>query len=159
MRFDEHGHLFPHQIIDLNLPDFEAFFVEHLPDSAHRRALFERYLSFVGDLKSTFRAPFFQWVDGSFITTKELPGDIDVVTFLPYELMTSHIQAVHRFRETSKQQYRVDAKFSPLCKWNHRYYESAVEQEGYWKQLFGFSRPDDAAVRHPKGIVKLNFDL
>ncbi len=159
MRFDEHGHLLPHKIIDLSLPDFAVFFVENLPDSVHRRGLFERYLGFVGDLKSTFRTPFFQWVDGSFITTKEQPGDIDVVTFLPYEMMTSSIQAVHHFRETSKARYQVDAKFSPVCKWNHRFYESAIEQEKYWKQLFGFSRPDDSEVRHPKGIVKLNFEL
>jgi hypothetical protein len=111
IQFDEYGHIFPHQIIELTLPEFQAFFVDGLSDQNHRRELFERYLVFVEDLKRAFQVPFIQWVDGSFITRKEFPGDIDVVTFLPYDVVTKKAVSVQHFIKSAKKAYFVDAAF------------------------------------------------
>jgi len=159
LHFDERGHLLPYQIVELTLPEFEAFFVENLNDQKHRRELFERYLVFVGDLKRTFQVPLFQWVDGSFITRKELPGDMDVVTFLPYDTMAKKAVEVHHFIKSAKQTYFVDAVFCPVCKWNHRFYQDSKEKEAYWFNLYTRSRLDVFGKRHPKGLVKIDFAL
>jgi|GEM_PF-6182187 len=63
MYFDEHGYLYPHDMIELTLSDFESFFVENLADFAHRKDLFERYVSFVDELKTSFPISFFQFYD------------------------------------------------------------------------------------------------
>ena len=157
VQFDEHGHLFPHKIIAITVSEFETVFVNGVGDINHRKELFDRYLKFVEDLKSAFESPFTQWIDGSFITTKEQPGDIDVVTFLPYDTLTNKANAVHRFRESAKIMYFVDAAFCPLCKWNHRFYEKSKEMEAYWLNLYSHSRLDINKKRHPKGLIKIDF--
>lgn len=157
MQFDEHGYLMPCEIIELNLENFEAFFVTGLEDRAHRRALFQNYLSFTEGLKKTFGPTFYQWIVGSFVTHKALPGDVDVVTFLPYDLMMQKIKVVNFLETNAKEIYQIDAHFSYFCKWNHRFYEQALKREGGLKHLFGFSRKDKNNKRWPKGIIKIKF--
>ncbi|MFN0033977.1 MAG: DUF6932 family protein [Saprospiraceae bacterium] len=158
-RFDEHGHLMPYSVVELTLPEFEAIFVDGLADQGHRRTLFEDYLRFVEEVKTAFDAPFYQWLAGSFITTKELPGDIDTVTFLPYDVVVKNAEQVNHFKSFGQDIYRVDANFSPVCKWNHRFYESAQMWETEYYDLYSRSRPDENFIRHPKGIIKISFGL
>jgi hypothetical protein len=82
LTFDEIGHVYPYQIIEMTLAEFEQEFVENMEDRAHRKHLFFNYLRFIEDFRSAFGGSFFQWVNGSFTTTKLLPGDIDVVSFM-----------------------------------------------------------------------------
>lgn len=156
LSFDRHGHLFPYEIIELTLPQFEAFFVDGLEDRQHRRRLFERYKDFLRDLKQALPMPFYQWICGSFITAKEMPGDIDLVTFLDYDAMARKAPAVNFFTQNAIEIYRVDAHFSPVCKWNHRFHASAKQREEKWLELYSFSRQVED-IRHPKGILKINF--
>ncbi|HRI61730.1 MAG TPA: hypothetical protein PK228_18460 [Saprospiraceae bacterium] len=157
MKFDERGHLVPYEITELKLSDFESFFVTGLEDTAHRRALFQKYLSFVVGLKKTFDATFYQWVVGSFVTQKPLPGDVDVVTFLPYDLMIQKIKVVNFLKTTAKENYRIDAHFAYFCKWNHRFFERSKADENELRLLFGYSRKDEQDKVWPKGIIKINF--
>ncbi len=80
-----------------------------------------------------------------------------MVTFLPYDTMSQKINAVFYFRENAKTKFNVDAKFCPVCKWNHRFYADSKEQEIYWATLYGFTRQDAEGKIWPKGIVKINF--
>lgn len=155
--FDEHGHLMPYSVVELTLPEFEAIFVDGLEDKMHRRALFEDYLRFVEEVKTAFGVPFYQWLAGSFVTTKEFPDDIDTVTFLPYDKMVKKAPLVHSLKTISKSKFRVDASFCPVCKWNHRFYKESKQRAEQWADLYGFSRPGYASPRLPKGVVKLIF--
>jgi hypothetical protein len=40
---------------------------------------------------------------------------------------------------------------------DHYYYDSAVKDEAYWLDLYGLSREGENGVRHPKGIIKIQF--
>jgi hypothetical protein len=159
MQFDNNGHLMPYEIQEITLDEFRYFFVEKLGDSGHRTQLFNNYLRFIEDLKASFVVPFYQWVDGSFITTKEFPGDIDVVTFMSYETITNKAAEVHHYRENAKTEYLVDAAFCPICRWNHRYFEKYKKNEEYWNNWYRFSRPNNEFNRFPKGIIKISFEL
>jgi hypothetical protein len=157
MQFDEKGHLKPYEIQELTLNEFRFYFVDKLNDITHRTQLFEQFLRFNNDLKEVFKIPYYQWVDGSYITTKEFPNDIDVVTFMPLDIMTKNLSSIYKFREMSLTFYKVDAKFAPICKWNHRGYLESKEQESYWFELFSTSRKDLFGETFPKGIIKLNY--
>jgi hypothetical protein len=156
MQFDEYGHLMPYEIQELTLEEFRYFFVDKLSDIDHRTQLFEQFIRFNNDLKEIFNIPFYQWIDGSFISTKEFPNDIDVVTFMPLDVMNKNLSSIYKFREISLSIYKVDAKFAPVCKWNHRGYLESKKQESYWFELFSTSRKDIFDTRKPKGIIKLN---
>jgi len=50
----------------------------------HRRAIFEEYLALVEALRNLEIGPFFQWINGSCVTQKAHPRDLDVVTFVNF---------------------------------------------------------------------------
>ncbi len=58
MNFNEYGHLYPPQMIELTWPEFESFFVENLNDSTYRKDLFGQYLRFVDEFKTSFPISF-----------------------------------------------------------------------------------------------------
>ena len=155
--FDEKGHIHPYEVIEMSLYDFERIFVKNMEEREHRKRLFSNYLRFIEDFKAAFGITFFQWVDGSFTTTKTTPGDIDIVTFVDYDLFACKLNVINHFHNIGKTEYEIDAHFAITCKWNHRFYQRALSDEAYWKDIFGFSRPDEDGVRQPKGIIKIKF--
>lgn len=152
--FDENGNLTPYDIIESSWDDFLSTFVQGFDDNQKRLLLLECYLKYLDELKTAFKVPFYQWVNGSFVTKKEHPGDIDMDTFLPYDLIVKKAIFVEKLRKSSKQVYGIDGFFAPAANWNHRFYDSTLKEAERWKTLFGTSREG-----LPKGIVKLKFEL
>ena len=61
--------------------EFKATFVEGFPDSSTRAELYTRWLRHRAAILG--HVPILsQWIDGSFVTNKDDPGDIDVVTIM-----------------------------------------------------------------------------
>ena len=50
-----------------------------MEDQAHRKRIFDGYLQFIDNLKTALNIPFFQWINGSFTTQKQFPGDKNMV--------------------------------------------------------------------------------
>ena len=157
MTFDEHGHLVPPAFHELSLPEFEHFLVASMPNPEPRRLLFENYLAYVNDEKKAFGCPFFHWIDGSFVTQKEFPDDVDVVTFLPFEMLGRKNNFAQYFLQNGKTLYRVDGYFVATCRPNHYHFDDFRENEQYWRNLYGLSREDSKGNRLPKGIIKIQF--
>lgn len=155
--FDEKGHVYPYEVIEMTLEEFEREFVENMEESGHRRTLLINYLRFIREFRAALGVPFFQWVNGSFTTKKLFPDDIDVVSFIEYDQFARKLAVLERFYSIGKSNYATDLHFAATCKWNHRYYQRAVSDEEYWKDIFGFSKPDENEVRFPKGIIKIKF--
>lgn len=61
--------------------DFKAHFVTAFPTSKVRAPLYQRWLQHRVAMLS-FVPILSQWIDGSFVTDKEDPGDIDLVTVM-----------------------------------------------------------------------------
>jgi len=157
MNFDKRGHLTPYSVVEMSLAEFEYYFVRNMPSQEHRSQMFENYLRYVNDLRSAFQSSFHQWVDGSFVTQKEYPRDIDLVTFLKFEVLNRKNHHARFFLQNSKSLYGVDGYFAATCRNNHYYYENSQEDERYWLSLFGFSREDEMSRRQPKGFIKIQF--
>ncbi len=158
LQFDEKGHLMPYQIIELTLSEFEYHFVDGLEDKAHRRRLFENYLRYLEQLSSLLRIPFYQFANGSFTTLKEQPNDIDVVSFIEYEVMKRALPGLVQLKTEAKKSLNVDGHYSYLTKWNHRLFENSQENYQFWLNLFGSGREDEHGISHPKGIIKITFN-
>ncbi len=82
--FDRRGYLTPPRPLECELSFLEENFVEGIPDVNSRRELFIGYLRFLEKLKIAVNASFEQWINGSFISKKLSPQDIDVVTFIDW---------------------------------------------------------------------------
>jgi hypothetical protein len=103
LEFDTKGYLKPASPIEVDFKMFEEIFVTN----PYRQQLYEHYIAYLNELKNTIDGHFEQWIDGSFVSKKLKPNDIDILTFVPssiYTLVDAHLYEL-------KQQYKpqIDA--------------------------------------------------
>jgi hypothetical protein len=84
INFDVNGNIIPYEIIECSSGNLQ----ENFTFNGHREAIFAEYLTFCDVIKSIGVEEFYQFIDGSFITQKEFPKDIDVVTFVDANFST-----------------------------------------------------------------------
>ncbi len=114
--------------------------------SRRRELLLDSFIDFICGAESLGIFTEF-WLDGSFLTDKESPNDIDLVLFfdgLPYQSFSPREQQAYRELTDTE---RVRAKFGCdvyLVRANQ------PKNKQYWKSVFGFSRDGI-----PKGIVRV----
>ncbi|WP_169704570.1 DUF6932 family protein [Runella slithyformis] len=130
MTFDNLGNLFPYEIIKTDLTTFEQLFVANFPLSETRRMIFENYRQMIDDFKSQIGDSFYQWIGGSFVSTKNNPHDIDVVTFLDHQIYDIQSQALRRI--SGYQLYKekqLDSCIVKLYPVEHVQYESITKPD------------------------------
>ncbi len=144
--FDQYGYLTPYEVIPVEMPVFERIFVF----DGHREMLYKQLINLVLDFKKLDIGSFYIWVDGSFVTTKRVPGDIDLVVFVSH----LHFERAQNFHEKIRPQYEpyLDSFLAPDFPDSHRGSGETVLRKLLWKETFGFSR-----TGKPKGIIELNF--
>lgn len=160
LSFDTRGNLKPYDIIELSLPEFTEYFVNSFNPDTTRKELFDKYQNYLADLNEVLRHRFFQWIDGSFITTTRNPKDIDLVSFVDYRDYEKSKKIIeNRFSpRNSRETYTVDAYIAPKYPEGHRKYVIYHSDSLYWRNLFGKTRVNRAKRQFEKGIVQLNFE-
>lgn len=153
MKFDDNGNLHPYEVIETNLETFEKLFVESFSDSTTRRNIFENYLRYTNTIKELINEPFYQWIDGSYVTQKINPNDIDVLTFVPFEpykKQQPHFEMLRRWRFNKN--FGIDGYFLQILPTQHpdfRFYEYDCKD---WLNTFSTGRKFEN-----KGLVKITF--
>lgn len=145
--FDLKGNLPSGEPIEINLKDLEHYFVFNL----HRRHQFEQYLDYINELKNIINTPFEQWVNGSFITLKEKPKDIDVVSFVP---STIYQKQENQLAQIKKTFYPILDAYH-ICNYpeNHRNFVYSQSDRIEWLHLFSRIR----GQKLNKGFIKIYF--
>lgn len=119
------------------IDELKAAFVDGVGDSMHRAAVFDRYLQHRAMVRDAceFRL---QRIDGSFVTSKGQPADVDVITVvegLAFDALPQHkqdlVRYLHRGHET-RDSLGVDAFL--LVRYTEGHPEHAVfaALEGHW---------------------------
>lgn len=149
--FDKNGYL-PHGIYPMTYNEFKRIFGEN---SAKRKEILKVYEKFMLEIKNT---GYFlnHWIDGSFVSKKENPKDIDTLTEFDGEKVDAN-------KDTLRIDYLVynsKSKTNGLChSWRvYRYPESDKEKYDVYltvkfrilNELFGTDKNNI-----PKGIVHL----
>lgn len=154
LTFDQYGFLTPYQPIPTDLPTFERVFVQEFPESANRRALFDRYLEYNARL-SEFLPGYTQWIGGSFVSRKVNPNDIDLLTFLDNELFERHEQPIAELKQWRLRRPKlIDGFFIRIYPNSHRLHSHSESDRVQW--LFDWSRTN-MHPRRNKGLIQLNF--
>jgi hypothetical protein len=151
VEFDEQGNLKPYKLREANLVSFEENFVAFFPNSSTRARLFSEFLDYLTKLNETIGTGYTQWIDGSYITKKLNPRDIDFVTFVDfntYQLNESCINQLRELRDLGKT--GMDGYFVQVYPANHpkRFLYEANKIQ--WLYQFGRSRNDSL-----KGIIEI----
>ena len=159
MEFDPQGNLFPHKVLEIDIENFEEIFITNFENSESRKRLFQNYLSYVEKLKNEINNTFYQWIDGSFVTSKLNPNDIDLVTFLNFEVYENNLSKLADFQGYKlKKEQNLDCYFVKEYPIEHKSYEIITKYDSIeWFHLFSKTRVNRNGKRYSKGIIQINF--
>jgi hypothetical protein len=110
LKFDSKGHLKPYQPIHCDAQELKFHFVDAFK-SKTRAKNYAKYVKYSDDLKALLGGiKITQWINGSFVTKKINPKDIDFITFLNHDTIQKFAINLGPFRpENSWHTYGVDA--------------------------------------------------
>jgi glycosyltransferase involved in cell wall biosynthesis len=143
--FDDNGYLYPPKIFETDIHSFETIFATN----ERRSALYNVLQNYILDLKTTLNSPFQMWIDGSFVTQKKMPNDIDLVTFVNAPNYFYNEEALW---ELLKKYRRLDAHYSIVYSFHHRLRRTTDWDMEKYKELFLSDRDNIK-----KGLIQLNF--
>lgn len=151
--FDIHGNLTPYEVIKMNLADLEEGFVNSFPDSITRARLFQNFSEYLFGLRQLVDESIIVWVDGSYITNKKNPRDVDFVTFIDYKKFEANEIEVDRLRLfRNNTELGLDGYFVVIYPAHHQKNVLYEADKIQWLYQFGRSRSDRS-----KGIIEINF--
>lgn len=98
-----------------------------------------------------------QWINGSFVTKKSNPGDIDIITFLDYKV-TQHLGSkLDDFKyPNSENIYGVDAYIVEEYPEGHSNIFRYISDRSYWLDRFTKTRRV-RGNRLSKGFLEIKF--
>ncbi len=151
--FDANGYL-AGGIHDYDEGQFESDFVTAFPSSVTRKNIFAGYMRHASDLLQIVdRCE--QLIDGSFVTNKNDPGDVDLVCFVDKDEL-DNLSLVDQAKFTAlvsgkstKSTHFCDSYFVPTVPIGHPLFEEIRKLRKYWLGEFSFDRTEN-----PKGIVR-----
>lgn len=159
--FDSRGNYFPYKKNRLTFAEFKKGFVTDFNAESTRHAIFEEYRRFLTDFKKSVSSNFIQWVNGSFISNKLNPKDIDFVTLVDYQTFRKHESAIEKqftLWGTKKYYLSIDAYTIKLFPENHKEYVLTQSDLIYWQDWFSHTQLNRAKLSFPKGYVEIHFD-
>lgn len=157
LKFDIKGHLTPYERTVLSIEDFEDIFVNSFDESSTRLKIFENYKRFIETFKAEVTPNFKQWINGSFVTNKPNPKDIDFVTIIPHDIYNQKRDLIDgKFRlRGAKQVFEVDAYTIETYPKNHKNYSISKIDLVYWDNWFSKSKRNRHGKTFPKGYIEI----
>ena len=140
LRFDKFGYLQPQYEISVEWQLLKTGFVDMFPASSSRSKLFEAYEAFSSDLLLlSGESELHQYIDGSFISRKLEPNDMDVVNFIPNLVMEQHEIELATLKANYYAQ-GVDSYYLVVYPEDHPRAPWTVSDRTRWQHLFGHVR-------------------
>ncbi|HET6245203.1 MAG: hypothetical protein H0V01_11960 [Bacteroidetes bacterium] len=156
LKFDSKGLLTPNTKIVASVAELKIHFVDAIP-SATRPKIFDSYIKYSDALKNLLQGqPLQQWINGSFVTQIPNPKDIDMITFIDYQVVAKLGTQLDNFCvKGSFKVYGVDAYILEVYSESHEkhfFYKSDVS---YWMDRFDKTRRDLSGKKNPKGFLEI----
>lgn len=162
LSFDIRGNLKPYQKNSLSLKEFKTYFVDTFDDiDQKRRQIWENYETFLKDFQLEVTPTFTQWIDGSFVSTKSHPSDIDFVTLIDYTIYEKYEKLIEeKFRmQHAKNYYKfIDAYTIKIYPENHQKHFITEYDLLYWERWFMETKKNRNKMRFPKGFIEIKFE-
>ncbi|MFN3848200.1 MAG: DUF6932 family protein [Spirosomataceae bacterium] len=149
LEFDEFGFLKPYDVIKISKEELSNNFVWN----QKRTSLYQEFLHFLGEISKLQLKDTYFWINGSFVTKKEDPNDIDIVVFIGAEQNEKFQKELRNLRNEFK---LLDLYFVRIYPENHplRYIYEMDKDE--WIFQFSFTRKNiKTGRRYPKGFLEL----
>ena len=82
--FDKNGNLHPYEPIPADMEILKTEFVDNI-NSEIRLRHYKKLEKYLTELKGLIVEDIIIWVNGSYVTKKKNPKDIDIVVFIPWQ--------------------------------------------------------------------------
>ncbi|KAF0250043.1 MAG: hypothetical protein FD167_554 [bacterium] len=146
----EYPSIIPIGITKMRLDEFEEWVKTSFKDSEYRQNLLNYFKEVIKKIQ-VFRFSFEVWVDGSYLTEKPEPDDIDLLIIISRRLVNKLSQ--DRQDELYNKYFSIEGKSNIKhlykCDINFMYKEDE-KRRTFWLDLFGYSRD-----KKPKGIISI----
>ena len=120
--------------------------------------MFYNYLRYIDAFAKEITPNFTQWINGSFVTKKEDPNDIDFVTFIDVDVFNRKYNNLEKYWSYSCEKENLDAYIVEIYPIDHEKYKSyTVYHRNNWYQLFSRDRFNKYGIDPPKGFIELIF--
>ena len=117
-------------------------------------------MNYLKDFKNEVTDNFVQWIDGSYVTQKVNPRDIDFVNLIDHKVYTEKRELIdNKFRLLKAREiYEVDAYTVECYPKDKSEYEYKTKADLiYWDNFFGKTRKNRAGRKQPKGYIEIKF--
>lgn len=158
LTFDSKGFLTPDRNLTSTLEEFQDEFVSKFPLQAKRQELFNEFLRFLRDFFEAIGVEEIMiWANGSFVSNKESPNDIDFVFFLDSDLADKFSDKISQqfTHPESKTIYQMDAFLLRNYAETHPNHFFTQSDKAYWFELFSRTRKNRQGNSDKKGFVEL----
>lgn len=160
LHFDIHGNLYPSEITPINWDEFYEVFILDFEDSETRKKLSNNFVVFIEQIQQQITPEFTIWIDGSFVSKKLNPRDIDAVFLLDYrscEYKKSVLDNQYFVKEY-KYSKGLDLYYSIEYPENHKRHFLSHLNQLYWQDVYGHTRKDSNQRQYSKGFLELKID-
>jgi len=158
IRFDSKGLLTPKTNILTSLTEMKQHFVDGI-SSDTRLENFGKYVRYSDELKKMLNVVSLkQWINGSFVTKINNPSDIDLVTFIDFDMrLKLQIELQNFEAKGANDIYVVDAYLLTVFPENHLKSFLFQSDRAYWMERFSRTRRDSLGKKNPKGFLEINY--
>lgn len=150
--FNEAGELPPGEHT-CGIAEFRDRYVTSFPKSISRREIFKGYVEFT-DSEIDLGFILFQWLDGSYVTAKENPNDIDMVSFIEPGMINEAIAADALTGFEVKRRFGCHSFIVPIYPEGSPKRKATISLMDYWRTTFGQSRKGDE-----KGLILIDLSI
>jgi hypothetical protein len=157
LTFNHSGLLVPDNKINSTIQELENEFVFNIP-TPKRKEIFDAFIRYNEDFKKVCDLlELRQWINGSFVTKKNNPGDIDVVTFIAYDSIQKLGSKLDNFKyPNSEIIYGVDGYIVEVYPETHEDRFRYISDKAYWMDRFSKTRRI-RGNRLSKGFLDIKF--
>lgn len=154
--FNNSGLLVPDKKIVSNIDELEYHFVDQI-SSKKRKKIFENFQKYNEDFKEHCELKVLtQWIDGSFVTRKQNPGDIDLVTFINTKEIQRIGNKIYDFVfPNSEKIYGVDGYVVEVYPKDHKENFKTISDSAYWNERFTKTRRNRTGNKLSKGFLEI----
>ena len=123
--------------------------------AVRREELYAELKRYNQTLLSLLGCPFRQWLDGSFVSAKPRPADLDVVSFVPFAVTQPHLAELAAFKQPTSAYVGLDCYLVLQYPTGDPRYPLSRADEGYWNDLFRTTRPNRFGLTQTKAFVEI----
>lgn len=151
--FDEQGYLKPATPHLVDFVELLQNYFDIFPNTDKRLSLLNNWITYNRDFQNEIFLYYEQWINGSFVTLKESPKDIDIVTFLDYRVFEYKEKSLDRFWSFSLEDEGIDAYIVKAYPVGHALFNNYLGVRDLWLERFQRDRNGNS-----KGFLKIFFE-